>query len=126
MAKEFGLEIEYDQSELQELEYLLDKKAAKRRFREHIFESWFGKCAYCERRAESLDHIKPKFDGGDDRLTNLIPACHRCNQDKGSQEIKTFWKKQYYWNEDRYDAVMFWMEYGFNKDNVEYDPTGMM
>jgi len=98
--------------ELEELEDLLDPKTAKQKFRQNIFDSWYGKCAYCERRAESLDHIKPKFKGGDDRLTNLVPACNRCNQDKGSQELKSWWESRYYWDENRFKLVRLWMENG--------------
>ena len=99
--------------ELEELQDLLEPKEAKRKFKEHLFNQWHGKCAYCDRRAEDKDHIKPKFKGGDDRLTNLVPSCLRCNQDKGSKDMETWWRSRYWWDEDRFNAVQFWQENGY-------------
>lgn len=91
----------------------LEAKAAKRKFRRHIFEQWHLKCAYCERRAEDIDHVISKYNGGGNRLTNLVPSCVRCNQSKGSEDVLVWWKKQYYYDEDRYNQLQFWIENGF-------------
>ena len=29
-------------------------------------------------------YVKPKSKGGEDIATNVVPACRRCNQEKGS------------------------------------------
>lgn len=45
-------------------------------------------CLYCGRffspRELSRDHVKPRSRGGRDRWTNVVAACRRCNQRKGS------------------------------------------
>lgn len=99
--------------ELEELQDILDKKAAKQKFREYIYKQWQGKCAYCERVAESLDHVKPQCRGGQTTTLNLVPACLRCNQSKSSHELESWWREQYYFDQDRFEAVKFWQETGY-------------
>ena len=42
-------------------------------------------CHYCgEARGATLDHIVPALYGGVYRFYNLVPACQKCNHDKGS------------------------------------------
>lgn len=42
-------------------------------------------CHYCGKaRGATLDHIVPALYGGVYRLWNLVPACQKCNHDKGS------------------------------------------
>lgn len=69
---------------------LLDAKSAKARLRQFIFDEWGNECAYCETEltteTATLDHVKSKFRGGQDRVNNLVPCCDRCNQNKGSRE----------------------------------------
>ena len=41
-------------------------------------------CQYCMiNEADTLDHIIPRAASGDNRLSNLIPACRACNEKKG-------------------------------------------
>lgn len=47
-------------------------------------------CVYCGGKAESVDHIRPKSDGGDSTVRNLAPACLSCNHAKGSKSILLF------------------------------------
>ncbi len=60
--------------------------------REYLLEKWNRKCAYCGATDAQLEieHIKPKSNGGSDRVSNLAIACHDCNQAKGNQEIEQF------------------------------------
>lgn len=37
-----------------------------------------------------LDHVVPRSRGGSNRVSNLVCACHDCNQDKGSKSLETF------------------------------------
>ena len=42
-------------------------------------------CHYCGKaRGATLDHIVPALYGGVYRLWNLVPACQKCNHDKGA------------------------------------------
>tara|TARA_X000001036_G_scaffold119779_1_gene113280 strand:+ start:9543 stop:10082 length:540 start_codon:yes stop_codon:yes gene_type:complete len=42
-------------------------------------------CQYCSLQNKSLtiDHVIPKFRGGQDNWDNLVAACKKCNQKKG-------------------------------------------
>lgn len=54
------------------------------RTRKFLYQYFNYKCVYCEtRRCKSLDHIIPRAKGGRDGLTNLIPSCYECNNQKG-------------------------------------------
>ena len=61
---------------------------AKKLWRYAIKEHFNHKCVYCGESHEphqlTLDHVRPKSLGGEDLTSNLVPACRRCNQDKGS------------------------------------------
>lgn len=49
-------------------------------------------CAYCgghfPASVLSRDHVIPKFLGGRDEWTNVVTACHTCNQKKGCKTLK--------------------------------------
>lgn len=53
-------------------------------------------CAYCGRRADTVDHVVPKTKGGDENPLNLVACCKRCNMKKGNRTLKeaeiTFWE----------------------------------
>ena len=50
------------------------------------------RCAYCNEPKErlELDHIVPESKGGPTRVGNLVLACRRCNQRKGSRTLEEF------------------------------------
>jgi 5-methylcytosine-specific restriction endonuclease McrA len=45
------------------------------------------RCAYCGRKAGTIDHVVPKALGGQDLFTNTVAACARCNGKKGSKTL---------------------------------------
>lgn len=48
----------------------------------------FGyRCAYCHRRVNVLtqDHVIPLSRGGEHAVTNIVPACRKCNCSKGTK-----------------------------------------
>lgn len=71
---------------------------AKRLWRRAIKEHFDCTCAYCGETYDinelTLDHVKPRSSGGEDLASNLLPACRRCNQDKGSKHWQTFIRQQ--------------------------------
>ena len=93
----------------------LSPKNARRQFRDHIFEAWEWKCAYCDKQLDNLtatiDHIVPKFKGGHNVRANMCCCCSSCNKEKGTilledwyiQENSKFCKK-------RFDRLKSWME----------------
>jgi len=61
---------------------------SKRLWRRAIKEHFNCQCVYCGETYEfnelTLDHVKPRSRGGQDLTTNVVPACKKCNQGKGS------------------------------------------
>ena len=88
----------------------LSKKTAKRKFRQQIKYGWGGLCAYCRcNRADTLDHCNPKSKGGSSLRSNLIPACHSCNHDKGSESWLVWFQRQEFYNTGAPELIEEWM-----------------
>jgi 5-methylcytosine-specific restriction endonuclease McrA len=56
-------------------------------------------CAYCDKAAETWDHIKAvvvkgEFSGYGHILNNLIPCCKHCNSSKGNKDWKQYLEKE--------------------------------
>ena len=45
------------------------------------------RCAYCNRAANTIDHVQPKSRGGGDTWENLVACCLRCNNKKGDKTL---------------------------------------
>jgi hypothetical protein len=64
--------------------------------RVHILERDKYTCAYCGKKANTVDHIFPKSKGGDESESNLVACCKSCNQIKGNRSMQeanfSFWK----------------------------------
>ncbi len=60
--------------------------------RQYVLLKWKHACAYCGVSGVplELDHVVPRSRGGSDRESNRVPACHRCNQQKGNRPIQEF------------------------------------
>ncbi|NBX10444.1 MAG: HNH endonuclease, partial [Marivivens sp.] len=43
---------------------LVPRRRAKREFRQSILEAWNHHCAYCNKPATTLDHVRPRSKGG--------------------------------------------------------------
>lgn len=43
------------------------------------------RCAYCNSRADTIDHVRPRSRGGSHVWTNVVAACARCNHRKGDR-----------------------------------------
>ena len=53
--------------------------------RKFITDSYYGRCQYCNRAGDTLDHIIPLSKGGARGATNMTLACDACNSDKGDE-----------------------------------------
>ena len=90
---------------------------AKRIWRAAIKESWNNRCAYCgnppiDDKSLTIDHVKPKARGGQDQTTNCIPACRRCNADKGSNEWIGWFRMQDFYSVEAEIRIRNWLETG--------------
>lgn len=47
-----------------------------------------GRCQYCGRRAESIDHVVPRSRGGTHTWDNVVAACRRCNSAKRDRMLE--------------------------------------
>lgn len=55
-----------------------------RKLRERVFAIHGRTCYRCGAFADSVDHITPVALGGGHELSNLRPACKRCNSSTGA------------------------------------------
>ncbi|MGN6174652.1 MAG: HNH endonuclease [Streptosporangiaceae bacterium] len=53
--------------------------------RKTVFATKGRLCWYCSRPATTVDHVRPLCLGGTNDLTNLVPACRRCNFSRGAR-----------------------------------------
>jgi 5-methylcytosine-specific restriction endonuclease McrA len=60
--------------------------------RDYLLAKWNHQCAYCDAREVPLeiDHLVARARGGSDRVSNLVIACHTCNQAKADQSVREF------------------------------------
>jgi 5-methylcytosine-specific restriction endonuclease McrA len=53
--------------------------------------SVFGfRCAYCGGNFDHIDHVKSIKTGGPHCLSNLRPACRKCNLEKGAKSLSAW------------------------------------
>jgi 5-methylcytosine-specific restriction endonuclease McrA len=45
-------------------------------------------CAYCGKRASTVDHVHPKAKGGKHEWTNVVAACKGCNSKKADKTLE--------------------------------------
>lgn len=88
----------------------LKPRLAKKRFREEIYKAWDNKCGYCDSPATSLDHIIPRFKSGSSNRNNLIPCCRRCNANKASSAMESWYMQQEFFAEAKLAKIKNWMQ----------------
>ena len=55
-----------------------------------IRERHGGKCVYCGRDGDVVDHVLPRSKGGTDVMYNLVWCCTECNQQKYNRSVSEF------------------------------------
>lgn len=96
----------------------LTSKEARRIWRSSIKEAWSNRCAYCGKppiddNSLTIDHVKPRCRGGEDRRSNVIPACVSCNLDKGSsQDWLRWYQDQQFYNIENEQRIKGWLSNG--------------
>ena len=109
---------------------IMNRKEARQVWREGIKACWNHQCAFCDGipiadESLTLDHVKPKSAGGEDLTSNLIPACHPCNTDKGSTEWITWFRAQSFYTPMRELEIKSWMQQGRRRDSIESFEDGV-
>ena len=44
-----------------------------------------GKCAYCKKFGDTIDHVQPRSRGGLNKWENVVLACRKCNSKKSDK-----------------------------------------
>lgn len=84
---------------------------AKRMWRRSIKEKWNHQCAYCGSSENlTLDHVIPQSKGGPDETKNVVCCCQTCNHDKGHTSWETWYNSQYFFDPEKYQKILEWME----------------
>jgi 5-methylcytosine-specific restriction endonuclease McrA len=67
---------------------------AKRLWRRAIKEHFDQTCIYCGKSYDlsdlTLDHVHPRHHGGSNDTSNVVCACQKCNQEKGTLHWRDF------------------------------------
>lgn len=68
--------------------------AISKDIRQKVYDMYNGHCAYCgcelELKDMQIDHIIPKYLGGEDDIVNYRPSCRMCNFYKGTNSVESF------------------------------------
>lgn len=62
------------------------------KLRSFIFRRSNGKCVYCGAKADEIDHVVPRANGGTNSTYNLVASCRSCNEKKSNLSLKAFGK----------------------------------
>ena len=95
----------------------LTRGEARRQWRQSIKDAWNNRCAYCGKppiddESLTVDHVRPKTNGGEDKTSNCIPACRECNQDKSSQEWVAWYRMQPFYSIAAEWRIQQWLKGG--------------
>lgn len=65
-----------------------ERKSLEKFFRIYTEELQITKCSYCEKRANSVDHVYPFRHAKRDEFWNMLPACKSCNSKKSDKILE--------------------------------------
>lgn len=87
---------------------------AKRLWRRAIKEHFGCSCVYCGETYDAdeltLDHIRPRSNGGANLTSNLVPSCKPCNQAKGSQHWLSWMRATFGENPTKEQLILSWIK----------------
>jgi len=101
----------------------MNGKEAKRLWRQSIRDAWNNRCAYCDcppidMKSLTLDHVRPKSRGGEDRTSNCVPACKECNHSKGSEDWIRWYQRQDFYTAHSEMRIKNWLQTGIVGSSV--------
>ena len=96
---------------------------AKRKWRQAIKEKWNYECAYCGSEENlTLDHITPRSKGGSEKVTNVLCACHSCNQSKGHKMWSDWFLSQDFFDKEKLSKIIEWQKQIGDNEYCVYRP----
>ena len=95
----------------------LNSAQARRQWRAEIRAAWDDRCAYCnqppiDEESLTIDHVRPRCRGGEDKTSNVIPACRSCNQAKGSENWIEWYRMQPFYSLSGEFRIRNWINNG--------------
>lgn len=70
------------------------RKSIPKKVREVVYKKYDGHCAYCGQKISlsemRVDHFVPLYNGGEDSISNYMPACKQCNYYKDTFTLEKF------------------------------------
>jgi 5-methylcytosine-specific restriction endonuclease McrA len=100
--------------------YKQKREAVKRRLKstlstsqwEEIKASFSNLCAYCgEERPLQREHFISLSKSGEYSCDNIIPACAKCNQSKGSNSFFDWFPRQLFYSKKREGKILMFLNY---------------
>lgn len=77
------------------------------------------RCAYCQRSANTIDHVQPKSRGGKDTWENLVACCLKCNNKKSDKTLEELgWQLS---DSPRMPTGTAWLVRGAEKIEPQWD-----
>lgn len=72
----------------------MNRKQISPKDRQTVYSKYTGHCAYCGKEVDikemQVDHLKPLRLGGEDEMSNYMPACRMCNHYKRGNTLEGF------------------------------------
>jgi hypothetical protein len=63
-------------------------------------------CAYCQRQTRiEVDHVLALARNGCDEISNIVPACRRCNASKNASPVEYWYRRQPFFTEARWRKI---------------------
>ena len=83
---------------------------ATRLWRRAIKEQFDCTCVYCGKSYDlselTIDHVRPRSNGGETISSNCVPACRSCNQSKGSDNWQDWMLKRFGLQPERMNLIL--------------------
>ena len=79
----------------------LTSKQMRKRFADFNFS-----CAYCGDVGDlHIEHVHPISKGGPHTISNIVPACRRCNYSKHTSDVVSWYRAQPFFNDLRWQSI---------------------
>ena len=86
---------------------------------------WGGRCAYClskiDKNNTSADHFIPISLGGINHLSNVVPACRKCNAEKANSDPNKYCSPEQIIHIQRYFKALLAIRIHLLKHNKSYE-----
>lgn len=86
----------------------------------YCLEYFDNKCAYCGNSNEklSMEHFIPVTQNGELAITNILPACKKCNCSKNNKNFFEWYPKQSFYNKLREKKILKYLNYTKDKFQI--------